>query len=116
MNYNHFISFGFHFFLLKMLDEDVVREIQPWKELVDLEGVRVLGTSKVPLSRTDCSTECNIGNLLTDAAVYHYIDHAQEGEWTRASIALTNNGGIRTSLSAGSNDILFVWPSVNLIP
>lgn len=77
-------------------------EIQPWKELVDREGVRVLGTSKVTLSRTDCSTECNIGNLLTDAAVHYYIDHAQEGEWTRASIALTNNGGIRTSLSAGS--------------
>ncbi len=79
-----------------------MKEIQPWKKLVDEEGVRVIGSSKVSLSRTDCTTECNIGNLITDASVYYYIDHAQEGEWTRASIALTNNGGIRTSLSAGS--------------
>lgn len=72
---------------------------------MDIDGVRVLGTSKVSLSRTDCSAECNIGNFITDAAVHYYIDHAQDGEWTRASIALTNNGGIRTSLNAGSNDL-----------
>lgn len=69
---------------------------------MDVEGVRVLGTSKVALSRAECSTECNIGNLLTDAAVQYYIDYAEEGEWTRAAIAITNDGGIRTSLSAGS--------------
>lgn len=92
-------------------DENILNEIKPWKELVDKEGVRVLGTSKVPLSRTDCSAECNIGNLITDAAVHYYIDHAQEGEWTRASIAFTNNGGIRTSLSAGSKDFI-LWESI----
>lgn len=85
---------------------------------MDIEGVRVLGTSKVSLSRTDCSAECNIGNLITDAAVHYYIDHAHEGEWTHASIALTNNGGIRTSLSAGSNDFFLSFYSkfVNLLP
>ncbi|KAJ6635718.1 Apyrase [Pseudolycoriella hygida] len=83
-------------------DEDILKEIQPWKELVDIEGIRVLGTSKVYLSRDECSSgECNIGNFITDASVHYYIDQAQKGEWTRAAIALTNFGGIRTSLNAG---------------
>ncbi|KAG4079261.1 hypothetical protein HA402_006984 [Bradysia odoriphaga] len=99
-------------------DEDVLREMQPWKELVDKEGVRVLGTSRVLLSRTDCSVECNIGNFLTDASVYYYIDKAREGEWTRASIALNNNGGIRTSLSPGTityADIITTIPFENTL-
>lgn len=90
---------------LQFKDEEVVRELQPWKEIVDKEGRRPLGTTKVRLAKVDCSIECNIGNLITDAAVDYYINHASTGEWTRASIALTNEGGIRTSLSPGSNDI-----------
>lgn len=46
--------------------------------------------------------ECNIGNFITDAFVQPFIDIAGENEWTYASIALQNSGGIRTSLSKGS--------------
>ena len=43
--------------------------------------------------------ECNLGNVVTDAMVFHYANlSANEEQWTDASIALQNSGSITTSI------------------
>lgn len=45
--------------------------MEPWKEVVDEQGNRLVGISNVYLKKSDCSTgECNIGNFVTDAYVH----------------------------------------------
>lgn len=76
--------------------------MQPWKEMIDLEGNRLVGITRVPLQKSICgSQECNLGSFIADAMVHEYIDKAEPGSWTYASIAFTNVGGIRTSLNKG---------------
>ena len=44
--------------------------------------------------------ECNLGNVVTDAMVFHYANlSANEEQWTSASIALQNSGSITTSIA-----------------
>lgn len=53
------------------LDESINAALQPWKEIIDQEGARVLGSTLVKLDRTNCFTqECTLGNFVTDAFVY----------------------------------------------
>lgn len=85
------------------LDPDIVRELQPWKELIDKDGTREVGVAKIPLQKSNCgSQECNLGSFVADAYVHAFIDLAGPDEWTYSSIALVNVGGIRTTLNAGS--------------
>lgn len=80
-----------------------MEELKPWKEVVDAIGNKVYGESRVNLEKPPCTRgECNIGNLVTDSYVDHFIKKAESGEWTYVSIALQNAGGIRTSLVKGS--------------
>lgn len=84
-------------------DPTIVEELKPWKEAVDAVAMTVHGYSTVLLEQPSCiKGECNIGNLVTDSYVHHFIDKAAEDEWTYASIAIQQAGGIRTSLSKGS--------------
>jgi 5'-nucleotidase len=53
-------------------DQDVVQAMKPWKEIIDAEGSKVIGSTKVLLdySNSACRKgECNIGNLITNAFV-----------------------------------------------
>lgn len=85
------------------LDKAIVEELKPWKAAVDAVATQVHGYSRVVLESLPCMMrECNIGNFITDAFVQPFIDIAGENEWTYASIAIQNSGGIRTSLSKGS--------------
>ena len=43
--------------------------------------------------------ECNLGNVVTDAFVFHYVKQfASESQWTTASIAIQNSGSITSSI------------------
>lgn len=91
------------FFTYSYIDPDIVAALQPWKDIVDREGLRVIGTTKVQLSRSRCNVaECNIGNLLSDAFVHKMIDEAEAGDWTYSPIAINAVGGIRSSLEVGN--------------
>ncbi|KAJ4433449.1 hypothetical protein ANN_15752 [Periplaneta americana] len=82
-------------------DPDTVEALRPWKEEIDVQANRVIGSTKVLLDESSdaCKKgECNIGNLVTDAFVNEYTKYAQPGSWTRAAIAFINSGGIRTSI------------------
>lgn len=94
-----------------ILDEEVLKELQPWKEKIDKEGSRKIGYTRIPLLRSGCNShECNIGNVFADAFVNYYATKlpTPEGHWTSAAIALVPVGGIRTALSKGGRTIYWL--------
>lgn len=105
-------------------DQNIVDELKPWKEKVDEVGQRVIGEIKNVLYQRDCAVaECNIGNFVTDASIDYYVSHPNyqnesSNAWTYATIALTNAGGIRTSLPPGEtnfDDLFSALPFQNTI-
>jgi 5'-nucleotidase len=53
-------------------DPDIVEAMRPWKEIIDAEGSRVIGSTKVFLDASSgaCGKgECNFGNLITNAFI-----------------------------------------------
>lgn len=86
-------------------DEDILRELAPWKAAVDEIANREVGTVKTTLYQRDCAFgECNIGSFVTDAFVDYFVDHPdynEAGSWAYGTIGITNAGGIRTTLSPG---------------
>ena len=96
-------------------DPAVAAVIADVKARMDETTARVLGESEVDLRINDAEgvrmvrrSETNTGDLLTDA-----MRHA-----TGAQIALTNGGGIRTDIPAGTvtyGDIVALFPFVNYV-
>lgn len=104
-------------------DANILAEVQEWAEpLANLTGT-VVGQSLVllqGLANVCRSSECNMGNLMTDAMVNYYLNrHEGDGNaWTQTSIAIWNSGGIRTSITQGTftvADLLAVMPFRNTI-
>ncbi|RZF38198.1 hypothetical protein LSTR_LSTR005559 [Laodelphax striatellus] len=98
-------------------DPEMDEKLKPWKITVDQKGNQKLGETKVDLSTREgvCyKEECNMGNFVTDAMVYSYINaEKNENEWTTAAIALINAGGMRSSIGRGNityADVLTVMP------
>ncbi|KYB29062.1 Apyrase-like Protein [Tribolium castaneum] len=85
-------------------DKEVNEELQPWKKQVDAnEGNRIIGQTMVRLEQSSCPmAECLMGNFITDAMVFGYLDHPEPGTWTNASIAMMHAGGLRSGIDIGS--------------
>ncbi|KAK9889010.1 hypothetical protein WA026_004294 [Henosepilachna vigintioctopunctata] len=84
-------------------DPTYFTELQPYKEIVGQMGDTVIGSSLVRLERDDCRMgECMLGNFVTDAMVYAYVERAPTGSWTKAAIAITNAGGLRRTIEKGN--------------
>lgn len=104
-------------------DPQIVAEMAPWKAHVDAVALRDIGVIKTQLYQRDCAFgECNIGSFVTDAFVDYFISHPDyQGDadsWTYGTIALTNAGGIRTTLSPGMinyDDLFTSLPFQNTI-
>uniref|UniRef100_A0A182Q352 Apyrase n=1 Tax=Anopheles farauti TaxID=69004 RepID=A0A182Q352_9DIPT len=101
-------------------DEDIEQQLVPWRTQVNALAVRPVGSSKVFLSKPACRTgECNFGSFVADAFVDYYVGRGEsELEWTYAAIGITNDGGLRTSLSAGSltyEDLVTAIPYENTV-
>lgn len=95
-------------------DPEIMREMEPWKAVVDEVANRELGSVKTTLYQRDCARdECTFGSFVTDAFVDHFVNHPDyqedDGSWTYGTVSCTNAGGIRTALSPGivSYDDLF---------
>ncbi|XP_018574672.1 apyrase [Anoplophora glabripennis] len=83
-------------------DEEINQEMQPWKDVIDVLGEQVIGSTLVTLSRSNCRyAECTLGDFVTDAMVYSWMDEAEEGSWTYAAIGIMNSGGLRTDIQVG---------------
>uniref|UniRef100_A0A182M997 Apyrase n=1 Tax=Anopheles culicifacies TaxID=139723 RepID=A0A182M997_9DIPT len=101
-------------------DEQIEHELEPWRSQVDTLAVRPVGSSKVFLSKPACRTgECNFGSFVADAFVDYYVGRGEvEHEWTYAAIGITNDGGLRTSLNAGTltyEDLVTAIPYENTV-
>uniref|UniRef100_A0A182J0X1 Apyrase n=1 Tax=Anopheles atroparvus TaxID=41427 RepID=A0A182J0X1_ANOAO len=101
-------------------DEVIEQELVPWRAQVDFLAVRPVGVSRVFLSKAACRTgECNLGSFVADAFVDYYVGREVAGlEWTYAAIGITNDGGLRTSLSAGTltyEDLVTAIPYENTV-
>ena len=59
--------------------------------------------------RPDCFLkECNLGNVVTDAFVFHYANQsANNGRWTDASIAIQSSGSITASIDVSAKGSIF---------
>uniref|UniRef100_A0A1B0GP29 5'-Nucleotidase C-terminal domain-containing protein n=1 Tax=Phlebotomus papatasi TaxID=29031 RepID=A0A1B0GP29_PHLPP len=80
-------------------DPVIQEELIPWKEVVDEAGLKVVGHSKIEITKQGCSNgECNSGNLITDAYVHSYVTRGPKPEkgWIHAALCVTNTGGIRS--------------------
>ncbi|RMX39597.1 hypothetical protein pdam_00004020 [Pocillopora damicornis] len=101
-------------------DPTIEREVQEMKakvtELVDFK----VGTSFVFLNaeKPDCLLkECNLGNLFTDAFVFHNANlTASETQWTEASIAIQNSGSITASMFVSAQEAVTYGYVVNSFP
>nr|XP_019551817.2 apyrase-like [Aedes albopictus] len=102
------------------LDPQILQEMIPWREEVDVLAYRHVGSSLVVLSKAECRTgECNFGSFVADAFVDYYTQRPESSnEWTYAAIGITNDGGMRTSLKRGSltyDDIVTAVPYENTV-
>lgn len=103
-------------------DPEIVEALKPWKEAVDVVGNREVGVVKTQLNRADCAFgECSFGNFVTDSFVDYFLndpEYQEVGSWTYATIAMTNAGGIRTTISPGIvtyDDLFTTLPFQNTI-
>ncbi|EEB11343.1 conserved hypothetical protein [Pediculus humanus corporis] len=89
-------------------DVQVLRELNKWKEKLSESLIQNVGVTKVLLDATECRfSETNIGNLITDAFIYHAVKNNTGKYWTQAPIAIQQGGGIRASINVtGSNGVL----------
>lgn len=112
---------GPHFLGTEVLrDPEVMQAIQPWKEIIDISGKRVVGSLKIRASGTGCyQGECVMGILQAEAMANAVIDEESDDDgWTYATIALTNPGGVRGTLSQGAityADLVTTTPFENTI-
>ncbi|XP_067627166.1 protein 5NUC-like [Eurosta solidaginis] len=106
-------------------ESDVLDLLEVYRSnITDLEK-SIVGHTKVQLEgrKVACrSTECNLGNLITESMIYARVVEDQGGAfWTDAPIAIMNSGAIRAGIekrSDGSitqNDILTVLPFKNAL-
>ncbi|XP_015438966.1 PREDICTED: apyrase-like [Dufourea novaeangliae] len=89
-------------------DPVMLEALKPWKVAVDEKSLSVIGRSRVYLSNGCRKSECNLGNLITDAMVDSYVEKAEnETFWTYAAVACMNPGGIRAPIESMGKDVTF---------
>ena len=89
-------------------DEETLSMMVKWQDRLS-DYKKTLGYSEVLLKERGDSEESNIGNAITDSMIAVYED---------ASIAMVNNGGIRSSIPVGNitgEDIYYVLPFENTV-
>lgn len=81
--------------------------MQSWSEKVQNVASSVVGLSLVELigDYPVCGTrECNLGNMLTDAMVFTYLDTSDDQSgWSPVTLAIHTAGSIRSSLASGNH-------------
>ncbi|CRK89351.1 CLUMA_CG003109, isoform A, partial [Clunio marinus] len=99
-------------------DAEVMQALQPWKEIVDLSGKRVVGSLKFMASSSGCyQRECLMGTLQAESMLHSLIESDDQG-WAYATMAMTNAGGVRGPLSPGLltySDLVTTTPFENTV-
>lgn len=100
-------------------DPEVLRLLDKYRPAVSELFETKLGTAMVHLDGSSCrKSECNAGNMITDAHIYTRVRQYSGSYWTDASIALLQGGGIRSSISSGDItkfDLKTILPFQNVL-
>lgn len=99
-------------------DPHILNIIEKYRKNILATTEEIVGNTSVILDAKTCPTdECNLGNLITDAVIFHYAVNYKGEHWTDAPIAIIQGGGIRSSVAHGTmpmqitkGDILAVLP------
>jgi len=106
------------FYNLFWLDPD--KQVKNVSKVIDEEFNRSIGYSNVDLNALGCEwKECNLGNVITDAMVYHYKEQSfGQDNLKKIMIAIVNSGGIRAGIPLGSismKQVITAIPFANTI-
>ncbi|KAM4542225.1 snake venom 5'-nucleotidase-like [Odontesthes bonariensis] len=101
-------------------DPGVLADVEKWKKNLTQYSSQYVGQTLVYLNGTfeECRfRECNLGNLICDAMIYHNIKYSDELQWNHVGICMLNSGAIRTAIderykngTITMEDILTVLP------
>ncbi|KAF5885871.1 5'-nucleotidase-like isoform X1, partial [Clarias magur] len=101
-------------------DPSIKADVDAWKVKLANYSAQFVGSTLVYLNGTfeECRfRECNLGNLICDAMVHHYIKYPDELQWNHVSSCILNGGGIRSPIDERSRngsitmeDVLSVLP------
>ncbi|XP_059173795.1 snake venom 5'-nucleotidase-like [Physella acuta] len=99
-------------------DNETAALVDSYLPQIDQIKKNVVGQTYVSLlaDRIVCrTTECNLGNLVTDAIVYHNLRKTNTS-WSDAGMAVVNAGSFRASINIGNittENVIFVQPFRN---
>lgn len=81
-------------------DPEILTILDRYRDKIQNVSNEVIGNTSIVLDNSACEkSECNLGNLITDAMVYKYATHYKGEHWTDAPIATIQAGGVRASIS-----------------
>uniref|UniRef100_I3J6T5 5'-nucleotidase n=1 Tax=Oreochromis niloticus TaxID=8128 RepID=I3J6T5_ORENI len=82
-------------------DAEILADVNKWKTDLAQYSTKYVGQTLVYLNGSfeECRfRECNLGNLICDAMVYHNMRHSTGEQWNHVSLCMLNSGGIRTAI------------------
>ncbi|XP_037602261.1 snake venom 5'-nucleotidase-like [Sebastes umbrosus] len=82
-------------------DPGVLADIEEWKKDLAHYSSQYVGQTLVYLNGTfeECRfRECNLGNLICDAMIYHNTKYSSDLRWNHVGICMLNSGSIRTAI------------------
>lgn len=82
-------------------DPEVLGLVAKYRPAVEALTNDIVGISTVELQRKCINSECNIGNLITDALVFNRVQQYNGSGWSDASMAFVTGGSIRSSGASG---------------
>ncbi|XP_058881844.1 5'-nucleotidase-like isoform X2 [Acipenser ruthenus] len=88
-------------------DKDLRAEVDLWKQNLSNYSAQVIGKTMVYLNGTteECRfRECNMGNLICDAAINHNMKYPDELRWNHVSLCIINGGDIRAPIDERSGN------------
>ncbi|NXD67314.1 5NTD nucleotidase, partial [Eolophus roseicapillus] len=100
-------------------DEHIKEEVEKWKKNLGNYSTEI-GKTSVYLNGTSQACrfqECNMGNLLCDAALYENVGCPDKKSWNHVSMCILNGGGIRSPIDEQStNGIITVGDLLSVLP
>ncbi|KAI4455142.1 nucleotidase-related [Holotrichia oblita] len=83
-------------------NESIETLLDYYREQINKISNCVLGKTNVLLDHASClSSECNLGNLITDSMIAYYSNQSDGNSWSKTAVAIINSGAIRSSISKG---------------
>ncbi|KAG9282448.1 5'-nucleotidase [Astyanax mexicanus] len=82
-------------------DATIKADVESWKVNLANYSSQYVGRTLVYLNGSfeECRfRECNLGNLICDAMVHHYIKYPDEVQWNHVGSCILNGGGIRSPI------------------